>query len=90
MLAGHRNTHYGFLKAIQQGEIIHLQTVAGNTLQYEVIETKIVHEREIEYLGSSQEDKLTLITCYPFDAIRPGGPLRYLVIAKQHKPDIST
>ncbi|MCH8845175.1 MAG: class D sortase [Proteobacteria bacterium] len=90
VLAGHRNTHYGFLKAIQQGEIIHLQTVAGNTLQYEVIETKIVHEREIEYLGSSQEDKLTLITCYPFDAIRPGGPLRYLVIAKQHKPDIST
>lgn len=90
VIAGHRDTHFRFLKAIQPGEIIHLQTVTGDTLQYEVIETKIVHEREVEYLFSTQEDKLTLITCYPFDAIRPGGPLRYLVIAKQHKPDIST
>ena len=90
VIAGHRDTHFRFLKAIQPGEIIHLQTVMGDTLQYEVIETKIVHEREAEYLVSTQEDKLTLITCYPFDAIRPGGPLRYLVIAKQHQPDIST
>jgi len=22
-----------------------------------------------------------LPTCYPFDAVRPGGPLRYLVLA---------
>ena len=90
MIAGHRDTHFRFLKAIQPGEIIHLQPVTGDTLIYEVIETKIVHEREVEYLFSTQEEKLTLITCYPFDAIRPGGPLRYLVIAKQHKPDIST
>ncbi len=90
VIAGHRDTHFRFLKAIQPGEIIHLQPVTGDTLIYEVIETKIVHEREVEYLFSTQEEKLTLITCYPFDAIRPGGPLRYLVIAKQHKPDIST
>jgi len=24
---------------------------------------------------------LTLITCYPFDALNPGGPLRYVVRA---------
>ncbi len=83
VIAGHRDTHFRFLRAIQQGEIIHLKTVTGDTLQYEVIETKIVHEKEIEYLVSTQENKLTLVTCYPFDAIRPGGPLRYLVIAKQ-------
>ena len=23
----------------------------------------------------------TLLTCYPFDAVRPGGPLRWVVIA---------
>jgi len=90
VIVGHRDTHFRFLKAIQQGEIIQLQTVTGDTLQYEVIETKIADKRETKYLASTQEDKLTLITCYPFDAIRPGGPLRYLVIAKQRKPDIST
>jgi sortase A len=25
---------------------------------------------------------LTLVTCYPFDAINPGGPLRYVVVAE--------
>ncbi len=28
------------------------------------------------------ERRLTLVTCYPFDAIVPGGPLRYLVFAE--------
>jgi hypothetical protein len=23
-----------------------------------------------------------LVTCYPFDALRPGGPLRYVVAAE--------
>jgi sortase A len=25
---------------------------------------------------------LTLVTCYPFDALVPGGPLRYIVTAE--------
>jgi len=27
--------------------------------------------------------QLTLVTCYPFDAIVPGGPLRYVVFATE-------
>ena len=27
--------------------------------------------------------RLTLVTCYPFDAIRPGGSLRYVVVARR-------
>ncbi|MDX5297649.1 MAG: hypothetical protein LPK85_01730, partial [Gammaproteobacteria bacterium] len=27
------------------------------------------------------EDQLVLVTCYPFDATDPGGPLRYVVTA---------
>jgi sortase A len=26
---------------------------------------------------------LILVTCYPFDAIVPGGPLRYVVYARK-------
>jgi sortase A len=26
---------------------------------------------------------LLLVTCYPFDAINPGGPLRYVVAAQE-------
>ncbi len=90
VIAGHRDTHFRFLKDIQRGEIIRLQSLTGETIKYEVSETIIVDEKQAEYLANTSENTLTLITCYPFDAIRPGGPLRYLVIAKQQSPDIST
>jgi hypothetical protein len=32
-------------------------------------------------MAHGTKEKLTLITCYPFDAILPGGPLRYVVEA---------
>ncbi len=89
VIAGHRDTHFRFLKDIQRGELIRLQSHTGETIKYEVSETIIVDEKQAEYLANTSENKLTLITCYPFDAIRPGGPLRYLVIAKQQSPDIS-
>ncbi len=90
VIAGHRDTHFRFLKDIQPGELIQLQSLTGQTIQYEVSETIIVDEKQTEYLVSTSDNTLTLITCYPFDAIRPGGPLRYLVIAKQQSPDTST
>jgi sortase A len=89
VIAGHRDTHFRFLKDIQKGELIQLQSLTGKTIQYEVSETIIVDEKQAEYLANTFENKLTLITCYPFDAVRPGGPLRYLVIAKQHPPVVT-
>ncbi len=32
-------------------------------------------------LRDAGDTRLTLVTCYPFDALRPGGPLRYVVTA---------
>lgn len=90
VIAGHRDTHFRFLKDIQPGELIQLQSVGGKMIVYEVSETIIVDEKQAEYLANTSENTLTLITCYPFDAIRPGGPLRYLVIAKQLTSDISS
>jgi len=29
---------------------------------------------------------LILVTCFPFDAMTAGGPLRYVVFAKEIKP----
>ena len=90
VIAGHRDTHFRFLKDIQRGELIQLQSLTGKTIKYKVSETIIVHKKQAEYLANTSINTLTLITCYPFDAIRPGGPLRYLVIAKQQITDIST
>ncbi len=90
VIAGHRDTHFRFLKDIQPGELIQLQSLSGRTIEYEVSETIIAHETQAEYLANTSDNTLTLITCYPFNAIRPGGPLRYLVIAKQQSPVVNT
>ena len=89
VIAGHRDTHFRFLKDIQRGELIQMQSLTGETIKYKVSETIIVHKKQAEYLANTSANTLTLITCYPFDAIRPGGPLRYLVIAKQHAPVVT-
>ncbi len=90
VIAGHRDTHFRFLQDIQRGDLIQMQSLTGETIQYEVTETIIADEKETEYIANTSENTLTLITCYPFNAIRPGGPLRYLVIAKQYIPVVNT
>jgi len=49
---------------------------------YKVRDRQIVDSRTTTI--STQEDKmrLILVTCYPFHAIVPGGPLRYMIIAE--------
>jgi len=89
VIAGHRDTHFRFLQDIQRGDLIQMQSLTGETIQYEVTETIIADEKEAEYIANTSENTLTLITCYPFNAIRPGGPLRYLVIAKQYTPVVN-
>jgi sortase A len=42
---------------------------------------RIVDRRDTSVLTTSPGPTLTLITCYPFDAVVPGGPLRYVVVA---------
>ena len=43
----------------------------------------MVDRSETRVLDAADSPQLTLITCYPFDAVRPGTPLRYVVIAQR-------
>jgi sortase A len=42
-------------------------------------------ERDLALARDVDAPTLTLVTCYPFDAIRAGGPLRYVVTARAAK-----
>jgi len=44
-------------------------------------DTQILHRNDTFVLIEG-EPQLTLITCYPFDAVVPGGPLRFVVWAE--------
>ena len=81
VIAGHRDTHFAFLKVLKPGDALQLQALDGVVHHYTVTDTQVVHEADTRVLQPSQSAILTLITCYPFDAVVPGGPLRYVVRA---------
>jgi sortase A len=83
VLAGHRDTHFAFLRNLELGDRIAIQTADGREWHFELNETHIIDSRHdrLQFEESSSAT-ITLLTCYPFDAITPGGPLRYVAVAE--------
>lgn len=81
VLAGHRDTHFRFVKDLRLGDAISIETADG-AKSFVVTHTRVVHETDLSPLAPASEPVLTLVTCYPFDAVLPGGPLRYVVRAR--------
>ncbi len=86
ILSGHRDTHFSFLRDVQRGDAMTVQTVQGDWLKYVVEETAVLDSRTDQLLRYPEEASLLLITCYPFDALLPGGPFRYVVKARAVAP----
>jgi sortase A len=89
VISGHRDTHFRFLEEIAPGELLLLVYPDGSERRFRVVGARIVDtsSRNGDRLYS-REDGLTLITCYPFDAVRPGGPMRYLVDAEPARGEL--
>jgi sortase A len=83
IIAGHRDTHFAFLRDVEPGERLGVETIAGASYVYEIVDTAIVDSRTGSLALDTDLSMLTLVTCYPFDALEPGGPLRYVVTARQ-------
>ncbi len=83
VLVGHRDTHFRFLAELEAGDELELETGDGRRLHYRVTRTAVLDARSDGIGLDDAADRLTLVTCYPFDAARPGGPLRYLVTAER-------
>ena len=81
VISAHRDTQFAVLRVVEVGDPIVLQTRDGKAIRYRVLEHRIANKTDTSLLEPSRGRILTLITCFPFDAIRPGGPLRYVVIA---------
>jgi LPXTG-site transpeptidase (sortase) family protein len=92
ILTGHRDTHFRFLKELTREDELVIQTARGNKLRYVVSERRIVDSRSGTITLDPSQPRLVLVTCYPFDAMTPGGPLRYVVVAEEswrHKAQAS-
>jgi sortase A len=82
VIGGHRDTHFAFLEDMKAGAFFDLQLPTGERITYRVTSRRIV-DINSEPLAAALDDsdELLLVTCYPFDALLPGGPLRYVVSA---------
>jgi len=80
-IAAHRDTHFAFLEQVRVGERLSLELPDGRERAFEVESMQVVHQWDTTSLAAAG-DRLTLVTCFPFRAPVPGGPLRYVVQAR--------
>jgi sortase A len=83
VIGGHRDTHLGFLEKLSLGDSIRVQRADGNRVEYRVTQLDVLDKRDTWVTRNHGGTRLTLITCWPFDALRAGGDQRYVVIAER-------
>ncbi len=82
IIAGHRDTHFLFLQYMKRGETIQVEMPNGRRHLYQVTEIDVVDSRRGSLLLDTDTPMLSLVTCYPFNALEAGGPMRYVVSAR--------
>jgi sortase A len=82
VIAGHRDTHFEVLQTLAPGAELLLVNRAGESFRYRVSAIEIVDARTTRLRLDAERPVLVLATCYPFDALIAGGPMRLLVWAE--------
>jgi len=81
VLSGHRDTHFRFLRDLAPGDELVVDAPGRTGQRHRVRETTVVDARAAVLATDPHAGGIVLVTCYPFGALRPGGSLRYLVLA---------
>lgn len=83
IIAGHRDTHFRALAALELGDVVMLERPDGTVLTYTVDAIDVVDSERAELRLDADESIVVLVTCWPFDAVSVGGSWRYVVTARQ-------
>jgi sortase A len=86
IISGHRDTHFRFLARLRPGDELLAEAAGRPPARFVVRETAVVDARSAVIRSDGESARLALVTCYPFDAVTPGGPLRYVVVAEAASP----
>jgi len=82
VLAGHRDTHFRFMRDLRQGDTLLLKGVDGSRARYRIVGFATVRWDRFAYPLKPAKPLLALATCYPFDA-QHHGPLRRVAWAER-------
>lgn len=82
VISAHRDTHFTVLRDVVVGEVVALEIERG-VRSYRITHSHVIDIRQHDLeIFPDGEDALVLVTCYPFDAVNPNGPLRLVVWAE--------
>ena len=68
---------------IYGGDELSLERPGGSVYVYEVTDLDVVDSAHAELRLDADESIVVLVTCWPFEAVTPGGSWRYVVTARQ-------
>jgi sortase A len=81
VISGRRDTHFAFVRELRSGDALVVHSASGRLVRYIVSAIEVVRKNDVRVLLDAGDERLTLVTCYPFHGALPGGPLRYVVVA---------
>jgi sortase A len=83
VVVGHRDTHFSFLRDVRPGDVLELAAESGGGARYTVVGSHVTDRDDLSVLEQGDSSRLTLVTCFPFDAVAAGTRERYVVIAER-------
>jgi sortase A len=81
VIAAHRDTHFAFMRELEVGDAVLVEAAEGRPARYRVTERRVTRADDASVMAEHGDARLTLVTCWPFDAVRSGTPWRYVVVA---------
>jgi len=79
VIAAHRDTHFRALARLALGDRFEIERADGARLDYAVTSIEVIDTKTESLRLDANASVVALVTCYPFDALVPGGTLRYVV-----------
>jgi sortase A len=76
-IAGHRDSFFRSLERVKKGDVIELESLSA-VHSFKVSDMEIADPEDTHWAENTDDDLITLITCYPFEYIGP-APKRYVV-----------
>lgn len=79
VIAAHRDTHFRALAKLALGDHFEIELPDGARIRYEIRDIEVIDARRTSVRLDAEGSVVVLVTCYPFDAVVPGGSMRYTV-----------
>jgi len=84
IISSHRDSHGNYIKKLKLGEKIKLQDEKGVWHTYIINEFFTINVKKETFVIKTNEQRLLLVTCFPFTSLQSGTPFRYVVSAKKY------